>query len=186
MTGAEIALAIIGLGFIVFWLVWFWAQRLDRLHKRVATARVSLGRQLTARAVAALDLAHAAVLDPVSSIVLIQAAHLALESIAEDGGPAPDSGPLQSELSATARFALGGPGDVAGLDDAGRELVDHLAAAWYRVTVSLQFYNEAVGQTRRLRSARPVRWLRLAGYTPMPQYFTMDDAWPEDLPQPGG
>jgi hypothetical protein len=174
------ALAVVG------WAVWVSAARLDRLHRRVASARASLGRQLVARAVAALDLAHSGVLDPASSLVVGEAAHAALASMADDGGPRPDSGPVQSELSATVLLALGGPTDVAALGPAGRELVGEVASAWYRVSLARRFYNEAVERTRRRRATWRVRLLRLAGRTPMPATFEMDDSWPDALLPPGG
>jgi hypothetical protein len=184
MSGAEIALAVVGALALGFWMVWVPAQRLDRMHKRVATARASLGHQLTARAVAALDLAHAAVLDPASSIILATSARAAVDAMAEDGGPEPDSGPIQSELSATIRFAVGGAEDVAAMDEAGRDLVQEVATAWHRVVFARSFYNEAVAVTRRRRQSRAVRWAHLAGYVPMPEFYEMDDAIPEDLAAP--
>jgi hypothetical protein len=87
-------------------------------------------------------------------------------------------------LSATIRVAVGSSADVAALDPAGRDLVGDLAEAWYRVTLARRFYNEAVDQTRRRRQTGPVRLLRLAGRTPMPTTFEMDDALPEDWGRP--
>jgi hypothetical protein len=181
MSATEIALVALGAFAVAVWLIWIPAQRLDRLHRRVVQARASLGHQLTERAVAALDLAHAAVLDPASSIVLAQSARAAVAAMADDGGPAPESGPIQSELTATCRVALGGPSDVAALPGDARELVDDVIKAWYRVTLARRFYNEAVDQTRRRRQTVPVRLLRLAGRTPMPATFEMDDSLPEEL-----
>jgi hypothetical protein len=183
MSPAELALAIFVLLAALVWLALISAQRLDRLHKRVAGARTSLGTQLVARAVAALDLAHSGALDPASSIVVAETAHAALASIADDGGPRPASGPIQSELSATVRLAVGGPEDFGALDEAGRELVADLGAAWYRVTLARRFHNEAVDQTRRRRRNWPVRLLHLAGRTPLPTSYEMDDTWPTHLPR---
>ncbi|MDR1151056.1 MAG: hypothetical protein LBK72_01035 [Bifidobacteriaceae bacterium] len=186
MTAAEIGLLVVGLVAVAWWVIWVSASRLDRLHRRVASARASLARQLVARAVAALDLAHAEVLDPVSSIVVAEAARAALGSMTDDADPLPSSGAVQSELSGTIRLALGEPGDLEPLDPVGEELVRDVAAAWYRVTLARRFYNEAVGKTRRRRRNWPVRLLRLAGRTPMPLMFEMDDALPEALAHPRG
>jgi hypothetical protein len=185
MTWAEIGLAMAGAVAVAWWLVWVSAQRLDRLHRRVASARVSLGHQLMARAVAALDVAHAGVLDPASAILVDEAARFALAAIEDDGGPAPGSGPAQSELSATVRTAVGSGQDVASLGPEGAGLVADLGEAWYRVTLARRFYNEAVDQTRRRRRTWPVRYLHLAGRTPLPASFEMDDSWPGDLPRSG-
>jgi hypothetical protein len=185
VTGAEIALIVLVVLVVGGWIVGVSANLLDRLHLRVAKARASLGRQLLARSVAALDLAHAGVLDPASSILVAQAARAALSSMEDDGGPSPGSGGVQSELSATLRLALGGPADVQALGPEGQEMVAELARAWYRVQLARRFHNEAVGLTRRRRRTVPVRLLRLAGRTPMPASFEMDDSWPADLPGAG-
>ncbi|MDR0433030.1 MAG: hypothetical protein LBH48_06965 [Bifidobacteriaceae bacterium] len=183
MNGAEVALIVIAAVLVVGWAVWLSAQRLDRAHRRVNTAQASLVHQLVARSVAALDLAHAGVLDPVSSILVAESARAALTSLTDDGARLTSSGPAQSELSNTVRQALGHRQDVAQMDELGRELVGELASAWYRVTLARRFYNQAVGLVRRRRSGKAVRALRLAGRTPMPITFEMDDTWPEDLPQ---
>jgi hypothetical protein len=79
------------------------------------------------------------------------------------------------------RLALGEARDVALLSPDGLELVGEVAAAWYRLTLARRFYNEAVGQTRRLRGTWPVRLLRLAGRTPMPTTYEMDDSLPDHV-----
>lgn len=46
-----------------------------------------------------------------------------------------------------------------------------LADAEQRVIIARRVYNDAVRDTRALRSRRMVRWLRLAGAVPLPHYF---------------
>src|SRR5690606_10134676 len=59
----------------------------------------------------------------------------------------------ESELSRTMREALSDDEEVAQMraNPAGRELVDALVAAWYRVQLARRFHNEAVAQTQRVR-----------------------------------
>ena len=44
-----------------------------------------------------------------------------------------------------------------------------------RVQVARRFYNDAVRDTRALRSRRMPRLLRLAGHRALPQFFDIDD-----------
>ncbi|ACV09029.1 hypothetical protein [Jonesia denitrificans] len=62
------------------------------------------------------------------------------------------------------------------------ELLNALAAAWYRVHIARRFHNEAVLQAQRLRANPFVRLFRLAGRAPMPQTVEFDDTWPPGLP----
>ena len=89
----------------------------------------------------------------------------------------------ESELSRTVREALADDDEVAALEaePGGAELVDALAAAWYRVQLSRRFHNEAVAQAQRVRHKLVVRGLRLAGHAPLPQTVEIDDDWPEAL-----
>ncbi len=94
----------------------------------------------------------------------------------------------ESDLSRTLRQVLEDPAEVAALreDPALAELLDELAAAWYRVQLARRFHNEAVVQTRHLRSTLLVRIFGLAGWAPMPTTVDFDDAWPVGLPRPDG
>lgn len=56
------------------WLTWVSATRLDRLHRKVVASRLALDAQLVRRAVAAAELATSGVLDPVSSVLIVEAA----------------------------------------------------------------------------------------------------------------
>jgi len=185
MTWAETLLVVVAALVAAVLFVWYWANRVDRLHRRVEATRAALARQLAARAGAALALAYSGGLDPASSVVLAEAARAALDAL---GGDERDqglgaAGPAQSELSQTLRVALGGPDDAAGLPG---ELLGALAAAWYRAALARRFHNEAVAQTQRLRARRGVRVFHLAGATPMPASIEMDDLWPDGLGQAPG
>ena len=191
---------------LALWWLWVAASRLDRLHRKVGTSRAVLDAQLVRRATVAAELATSGLLDPVSSVLVGEAAWAALSTGASElpadllalvgpddlpvGGAAllqVDRGGIESELSATLREALDDPDEVAVLraDPAGDELVDLLASSWYRVQLARRFHNEAVAQTSRARRGRLVRLLRLAGHAPEPRSLELDDAWPENLGRPG-
>lgn len=191
---------------LALWWVWVAASRLDRLHRKVNSSRAVLDAQLVRRATVAAELATSGLLDPVSSVLVGEAAWAALSTSTNElpadllalvgpddvppGGAAllaVDRGGIESELSATLREALDDPDEVAALraDPAGDELVDLLASSWYRVQLARRFFNEAVVQTRRARRGPLVRMLRLAGHAPEPQSLELDDAWPENLGRPG-
>lgn len=230
MNGEEWVLVIAGFLLLLAWAVWVEASRLDRLHRKVAASAAVLDRQLLRRATVAVELASAGVMDPVSSVLVAEAAFAALEVSARgtdapeqlvpdlaalirsagaatsDPGlrvfsnpgevaragmpgavPSVDRERVESELSSTVRTALEDPAEVAILreEPGGAELVDALAAAWYRVQLARRFHNEAVAQTQRVRRKLVIRTLRVAGRAPVPQTLEFDDAWPEALGRPG-
>ncbi|MCL2464897.1 MAG: hypothetical protein FWF28_07505 [Micrococcales bacterium] len=204
MGWAEIALAVLVVAGLVVWFVWVDASRLDRMHRRVDASRSVLDQQLVRRASLAAELATSGVLDPASSIVVGEAAWAAL-SAGGDPGPAgvvadlrrvlvdapvwpadqegTDRGQLESELTAALREVLADPHEVALMvaDEAGSELLDELAAAWYRLQLARRFHNDAVTLARGARRAPLVRLLRLAGSAPEPVTVELDDGWPEGL-----
>lgn len=208
MTWSEATLLAAVLLLLLLWAVWVFANRLDRLHRKVASSRAALENQLVRRASAAAELAAAGLLDPVSSVLVGEAAWAALSaggygradlvavlpdlgrsllaSAPEEPGADPvDRALAESELSRTAREALADAGEVAALraEPAGRELVDALAGAWYRVQLARRFHNEAVAQTQRVRRKALVRLLRLHGHAPLPRTVEIDDDWPDSLQQ---
>lgn len=229
MTWDLWALVVVALLLLLAWASWVAASRLDRLHRKVAASQSVLDRQLVRRATVAVELASAGLMDPVSSLLVGEAALAALElngqgtdtlsirvpDLAElmrepteassylgtggvlvgaDGagvlsGAAlvVDRGLVESELSSTLRAVLEDAAEVAILreEPGGADLVDALAAAWYRVQLARRFHNEAVAQTQRARRQQVVRYLRLAGRAPVPQPLEFDDAWPAGLGRPG-
>lgn len=110
-------------------------------------------------------------------------------------GGAPPRGPAdagdraqtESELTAALDEVLDDPDEVAALcaEPGGQDLLDALAAAWYRVQLARRFHNEAVAQTQRVRRGLVVRALRLAGHAREPRTLELDDAWPQGLARPG-
>lgn len=198
LTWSELTLVVAAALLVGLWLVWFSASRLDRLHRKVGASRAVLDNQLVRRASACAELAGSGLLDPASAILLGEAAWQALLA-----GAAPDEVPdvgaldpevplggthldrdlAESELSATVRAVLADDADVEALqaEPYGAELLDALAAAWYRVQLARRFHNEAVAQTRRVRRKSLVRLLRLHGRAPLPLSVEIDDAMPEAL-----
>lgn len=208
MTWSEATVLAAALLLLLLAAVWVFANRLDRLHRKVASSRATLENQLVRRASAAAELASSGLLDPVSSVLVGEAAWGALaaggrgraelvaalpdlDRLLAGAGPedretdAVDRDLAESELSRTVREALADEGEVAALraDPAGRELVGILAAAWYRVQLARRFHNEAVAQTQRVRRKTLVRALRLHGHAPLPRTVEIDDEWPEPLQQ---
>ncbi|GEN78814.1 hypothetical protein [Actinotalea fermentans] len=203
---SEVTLLVAAGLLLLLWLVWVSANRLDRLHRKVATSRSALENQLVRRASAAAELASSGLLDPVSSVLVGEAAWAALSAggygraelvaalpdldrmLGPDGPGARADDPVErdlgeSELSRTVREALADDDEVAALvaQPGGAELVEALAAAWYRVQLARRFHNEAVAQAQRVRHKVVVRALRLAGHAPLPQTVEIDDDWPEAL-----
>lgn len=213
MTWSEATLLVAGLLLILLWVIWVFASRLDRLHRKVAASRAALETQLVRRASAAAELASSGLLDPVSSVLVGEAAWAALSAGGygraelitampdlnamigpQDDGAHPagfalrfdsfeDRDRTESELSRTVREALADPEEVGLMhrEPPGDELIDALAAAWYRVQLARRFHNEAVSQTQRVRRKALIRALRLHGHAPVPQTVEIDDAWPEAL-----
>jgi hypothetical protein len=156
------------------------AGRLDRLHVRVDAARDALDAQLVRRTAAALELAHAGLLDPATSVLLAEEAYGAQTAEAVDRARS------ESELTGALHAAIPDAPTVRLLVDSGRgtDLVEALRAACAQVVLARRFYNDAVRATQSLRGRRLVRWLRLAGTAPYPRMFEMDDLPPPALGAP--
>jgi hypothetical protein len=157
------------------------AGRLDRLHVRVEAARDALDAQLVRRTAAALELAHAGLLDPATSVLLAEEAYGAQTASERERERA------ESELTGALNAALfdAGTVDLLNATARGRELLGGLQVACGRVVLARRFYNDAVRTTRVIRMRRLVRWLRLAGTAALPGSFEMDDLPPQTLGVPG-
>ncbi len=204
MTLTEVTVLLVVVVLLGAWFAWLVASRLDRLHRKVAGTRAVLDNQLVRRASVSAELSWSGLLDPVSSVLLGEAAWQALVAGGGQPGalleiPADLAGSLgatsvaadevdrdqaESELSRTLCAALADPADVAEIeqDVVGAELLAALASSWYRIQLSRRFHNEAVAQAQRVRRKLFVRLFRMAGHAQMPQTVEIDDAWPEALP----
>src|SRR5665647_1266523 len=160
MTWSEVTLLVAGAFLVLLWFVWVVASRLDRLHRKVATSRAALENQLVRRASTAAELAASGLLDPVSSILVGEAAWAALsagghgraelaaalpdlgrmlrppsDEVGPDADPTarPDDRDLaESELARTVREALADPVEAEAVraEPGGGELLGALAARY--------------------------------------------------------
>ena len=155
------------------------AGRLDHLHRRIDTSTLALDAQLLRRSAVAIELASSQLLDPASGMLLADAAHRA--RLAADAGPE-DRALAESDLTSALLVTLE-PEDVDEVrrQEHGRETLEELDAACRRVQLSRRFHNDAVRACRQLRRQRMVRLFRLAGHTPWPETWEMDDSMPEGL-----
>lgn len=168
---------------VAIMIAWAWylsstAGRLDRLHRKIDTARLSLDAHLLRRSSVSAELASSGLLDPASSMLLADAAHRA-RAIEDEG----DRSIAESELTAALDAAFGDPEEVAEIreDPYGAELLAELEAACRRVELSRRFLNDAVRACGQVRAHRAVRWFRLAGHTEMPVTMELDDTLPAGL-----
>ncbi len=160
------------------------AGRLDRLHTRIDASRLTLTSHLLRRSSVALELSTSGLLDPVSSVVIADTAHLA--RTAQDEG-ATGWARAESDLTAALDAAFEDAEDVDYLmqNPVGAALLAELAATMVRVSLSRRFLNDAVRACRQLRAQRLVRWFHLAGHTDLPTTFEMDDEIPPGLASRG-
>lgn len=127
------------------------AGRLDRLHRRVSSARTTLWRRCNERYEAAEQLQNTVVVAAVLEAkvegkkALFSAEHLYAES---------EITRLLQELQVDLKLEL----------------------AQVRVQDARRMYNEAVRSTLYLRSWRISRWLRLSGRATSPKFVDFDDA----------
>ncbi len=159
----EIAVLVIAfLALLATWVTWT-TTRLDRLDTRVDAAQASLDAQLVRRAAAVQALADRAPerLGAGRTERLRTASRAALEADASVREAAEnDLGRALADLP-------------PGLDpDSMRDLID----ASTRVVLARRFYNDAVRDTRSLRSRRLPRLLAPAGRRPLPAFFDIADA----------
>ncbi len=172
-------LVLVGLTLVALYLRGL-AGRLDRLHVRVDAARDALDAQLVRRTAAALELAHAGLLDPATSVLLAEEAYGA--QTAEVSDRARSESELTGALHASIPDAQ--TVDVLAASARGADLLDALRTSCAQVVLARRFYNDAVRATQGLRDRRLVRWLHLAGTAPYPRSFEMDDLPPQSIGAP--
>ncbi|ANY09560.1 hypothetical protein [Pseudonocardia sp. HH130630-07] len=148
-------------------------RRLHRLHVRVDAARAALAAALEGRVRLARRVADG--LPPPAGMALRRAADRAALGPAPtpDGrDPAGTRALRESAENALTRelAAVGRPGPA--------RLAAELRDAQHLVVLARRVHNDAVRDTRALRSRRLVRWLRLYGTAPEPVYFEIADPEP--------
>ena len=173
------AFAAIVLFVLVFYLS-MTAGRLDRLHKRIDTATLALDAHLLRRSSVALELASSGALDPAASMLIGEAAHWARTSA---DAARIDRAQAETDLTQAMLAALADPDDIADAraSEVGRQLLDELDAACLRVEIARRFLNDTVRAARQVRHQWLVRVFRLAGHTPYPMTWEMDDTRPPGL-----
>ncbi|TDD61525.1 hypothetical protein E1263_07440 [Kribbella antibiotica] len=154
------ALLALGIALLLFGAYASWtAGRLDRLHHRVELARAALETELVRRAAVVAELAGAGILDPASSLLLLDAAHRARSAPLDD---------REQRESALTR-AVNATGTNV------EPWSSELALAMRRVQLARRFHNDIVVSTRDLRQRRVVQWFHLAGRAPMPCTIELED-----------
>lgn len=196
-----IALIVIGI-LLAAWYLWRTAHRIDKLHRKVVAAKISLEQQLQRRAAVSLDLAMSQLLDPASAMMLASEAYTAIDSA--DPIPYPNNPEptylephytmaltpvskhreiAESELSECLRQIFPDAQAVTEIrrHPAGDQLMHRLAAAWYRAELTRRFYNQAVTDARAARRHWYVKIFGLAGYAQLPETCNLDDALPPPI-----
>lgn len=179
-----LALALVGL-VLLAWYLTYSAARLDRLHTKVEGSLAALDAQIIRRAESTLELGTAGLLDPASSLLLVDAASQSLEQAngrsAEDllhGQTFAGREGAESNLTEALSIALT-PETVADVRLRGGEMAEEVLAridaAALRVQLARRFHNQAVTEVRRVRRKAIVRLFRLAGRAPLPQTVEFDD-----------
>jgi hypothetical protein len=175
MTWTIIVLVVLALVLWTFYVSWR-ASRLDRLHNRVEAARTALDLALVRRAAAASELASSGLLDPATSLLLVDAVRRARQAVPAERDLA------ESDLTRALRATLGDPDfrkEIIG-DDGAAELVTEVEAAAQQVFIARKFYNDIAGRTIDARRRPLPRVLRLYGSAQQPVFFDMDDALTDD------
>ena len=149
------------------------AGRIDRLHRRIDVALVSLDLHLLRRSGVSLELASSGFLEPASSVLISEAAHAArlstdLSSTQRDRA--------ESELTSALNAVL----DVEEIElieseVGGPEILEECSASARRVELSRLFLNDAVRACVQLRQQRSARWFQLGGHTLLPHTREIHD-----------
>jgi hypothetical protein len=154
------ALLVVGVVLLLLGAYASWtAGRLDRLHHRVEIARASLETELARRSALVAELAGTGILDPASSLLLLDAAHRARTASLETREQAESA--LTRAIHATGTEKEPWAGE--------------LSLAVRRVQLARRFHNDIVVSTRDLRQRRLVSWFRLAGHAPVPCTIELED-----------
>ena len=176
-TRLELALVIIALLAVIltFYLRGL-AARLDRLHLRVDASVAALDARLERRSSLAQEIALGGVLDPASSVLLLNAA-----TTARHAGDQRDA--AESDLSAALRavFADRETVEELAVDPVVHALLVELGEVCSGVVLARRFANDAARAAVAVRRRSIVRALRLAGRAPWPTSRDMDDAPPAAL-----
>lgn len=152
------------------------AGRLDRLHLRVDASTEAFEARLDRRSSLAQEVALTGLLDPASSLLLLNAATTARHETEQRDA-------AESDLSAAIRAVFPDRETVHELaaEPDARELLVELGQVCTGVVLARRFANDAVRAAVAVRRRGVVRGLRLAGHAPWPASRDLDDAPPDAL-----
>ncbi|HEX2133790.1 MAG TPA: NUDIX domain-containing protein [Actinophytocola sp.] len=160
-----LVVTLVAVGVVVALVLGLWlaatANRLDRLHVRTDAAWAALDAALARRAVVARAVAAATALDAGTDKVGADK----LRAVAERAEGMPRAEREEAENALSLQLAA---------VDRGRlplALAAELLDAEQRVVIARRVHNDAVRDTLGQRRRRLVRWLKLAGTAPQPEYF---------------
>lgn len=178
--------------FLGLLMAWSYAARIDRLHRRLASARLGLDRHLVRRSAEALRISESRPAQEAGGSSLHEAATTALlvsqfplapdtlGGFARQGAGSQDDAATRLAAESTLSWNLRETLDVplrAALeeDPLTRVQLQSLDDACNRVRVARNLHNQDVLQVRALRGKPLVRLAHLAGSAPMPQFVDFDD-----------
>lgn len=171
---------------VLFVALWQKASRLDRLHRRILSARSRIDKSLVNRNVAVLKLAQMPQFSPESSGPLHARAVDALELsglplVRDDLDPEdhPEAALVDQRLLAESMVSREIRGQVisgtVSSDPQLRLQVDAVEDAARRVALVRTLHNQDVLLARALRAQWMVRLFHLAGRAPTPDFIDLDD-----------
>lgn len=139
------------------------ANRLDRLHVRTDAGWAALDAALARRAVVARAVAGAGLAGTL-------AARLRLAADNAESAPPEERESVENELTRL----------LAQVDNDSLPaiLADELSDAEHRMVIARRVHNDAVRDTLALRRRRKVRYFKLAGSAPPPEYFEIAEPDP--------
>ncbi len=169
---------------LVSLIVWYLSQqagRLDRLHHRIDMSRATLDTNLAKRSGIVLELASSELFDPVTSAVLAQGAHDALD---DDDLTSQSRLDTENNLSEMLRDAIDSMHPITARDQRLDEmkLLADLENVSNRVVLTYRFMGEAVDDCLAIRTQHLVRLLHLAGQAPIPKKIELDVEPPHFAP----
>lgn len=169
---------------LVSLIVWYLSQqagRLDRLHHRIDMSIATLDTNLAKRSGIVLELANSELFDPVTSAVLAQGAHDALD---DDELTSPSRLETENNMSEILRDAIESMQPIAANEQSLDEikLLKDLENISNRVVLTYRFMGEAVDDCLAIRTQYLVRILHLAGLAALPTKIKLDVQPPRFAP----
>ena len=163
---------------LALWYLSHQAGRLDRLHHRIEMSKATLDTNLAKRSGIVLEIANSGLFDRVTSAVLAQGAHDALD---DDDLTSFSRLETENNLSELLRDAIEAMQPIAQVEQNLEELklFSDLENVCNRVVLTHRFMGEAVDDCLAIRKLHLVRLLHLAGLAPLPAKIELDVVPPE-------